>query len=226
MKNIVKILVILVLILGAYFGYKKLFNKEEAPQILTTKMQRGNIRGTVTATGEVYAQELVDVGAQVGGQIKKLYVKVGDYVKEGDMIAQIDSVTQENNIAKERAQLNIYEANLVSAKVASENAKSQYNRELKLYKNNATSKEALENAKKAEVMFIIAPSDGNYSQAKISLSNMKKSGYRNVTIISNGSDMTKLFSSNYLVISPGSVMKNGHLSENVLNSGIIEYLND
>ena len=94
MRKIVKILVVLALICGVYFGYKKFFTKDEAPKILTTKMQRGNIRGTVTATGEVYAQELVDVGAQVGGQIKKLYVKVGDYVKEGDMIAQIDSITQ------------------------------------------------------------------------------------------------------------------------------------
>ena len=83
----------------------------------------------------------------------------------------------------------------------------------------------LENAKNSEVMFIIAPSDGNYSQAQTALWNMR-AGYKNVTIMSIGSDMATKFSSHFLVINPGSLMKNGHLSENVLLSGIIEYAND
>ncbi|MDA3053850.1 MULTISPECIES: efflux RND transporter periplasmic adaptor subunit [unclassified Campylobacter] len=189
MKKIVKILVILALISGGYFAYKKFGAKDEAPKILTTKMQKGNIRGTVTATGEVYAQELVDVGAQVGGQIKKLYVKVGDVVKAGDMIAQIDSVTQENNIAKEKAQLNIYEANLVSAKIASDNAQIQYNRELKLYKANATSKEALENAKNNLAAKEAAKKqiEAQIEQTKLSLSTAETNlGYTKITAPTSG----------------------------------------
>ena len=108
--------------------------------------------GSLTAAGEVYARDLVDVGAQVSGQIKKLYVKVGDKVQKGDMIAQIDSVTQENEIAQQKAQLLIHEANLASAKIAAANAKTQYNRELELYKRNAASKEAVENAKNSAAL--------------------------------------------------------------------------
>ena len=55
---------------------------------------------------------------------------------------------------------------------------------------------------------------------------MKNSGYNNVTIISNGTDMASKFSDKFLVITPGSIMKNGHLTENILLSGMIEYLND
>lgn len=84
----------------------------------------------------------------------------------------------------------------------------------------------LNNAKNSEVFFIIATRDGNYSQAQSALRHMKESGYTNVTVISNGSDMAKLFSDKFLVINPGSSMKNGHLTENVLLSGIIEYAND
>lgn len=148
MKKTLKFIVFIVLIfIAIYFLYGKFFKQEEAPKALTTRLEKGDIRGTVTAAGEVYARDLVDVGAQVSGQIKKLYVKVGDKVQKGDMIAQIDSVTQENEIAQQKAQLLIHEANLASAKIAAENAKTQYNRELELYKRNAASKEAVENAK-------------------------------------------------------------------------------
>lgn len=85
---------------------------------------------------------------------------------------------------------------------------------------------SLNNAKNSEVIFIIAKSDGNYKQAQTALLNMKNSGYNNVTVISNGDDMSKLFSEKFLVINPKTLMKNGHLTENVTLSGIIEYAND
>ena len=85
---------------------------------------------------------------------------------------------------------------------------------------------SLTNAKNSEVFFIIAPSDGNYTQAQTALRQMKESGFRNVTIVSSGSDMSKKFSDSFLVINPGSLMKNGHLTENVMRCGIIEYAND
>ena len=85
---------------------------------------------------------------------------------------------------------------------------------------------SLTNAKKSEVFFIIAPKDGNYSQAKTILRDMKSSGYTKVTIISSGTDMASEFRDKFLVINPGTLMKNGHLTENVFRSGIIEYLND
>lgn len=146
MKKFIKfgIFCVLALILIWFFLFKK---DEETPNFITTKLQSGDIKSVVIANGEVYAQDLVDVGAQVSGQIKKLYVKVGDNVKKGDMIAQIDSEKQENEISKEKAQLVIYEANLKAAEIKAQNAKIQFLREQKLYKKDATSKEKLENAK-------------------------------------------------------------------------------
>ena len=95
MKKFIKfgIFCALALILIWFLLFKK---DEETPNFITTKLQSGDIKSVVIANGEVYAQDLVDVGAQVSGQIKKLYVKVGDNVKKGDMIAQIDSEKQEN----------------------------------------------------------------------------------------------------------------------------------
>lgn len=83
----------------------------------------------------------------------------------------------------------------------------------------------VENAKNSEVILIIASNDGNYSQAKSTLNNMVTNGYKNVTFVSNGNDLSS-FSNRALIINPGNLMKNGHYSINVINSGIIEYAND
>lgn len=174
----------LLIVIAIYFLYGKFFKQEEAPKALTTRLEKGSIRGTVTAAGEVYARDLVDVGAQVSGQIKKLYVKVGDIVKKGDMIAQIDSVTQENEIAQQKAQLLIHEANLASAKIAAANAKTQYNRELQLYKRNAASKEAVENAKNSAALKEAEQKqiEAQIEQTKLQLSTAETNfGYTKIT---------------------------------------------
>ena len=185
MKKTLKFIVFIVLIfIAIYFLYGKFFKQEEAPKALTTRLEKGDIRGTVTAAGEVYARDLVDVGAQVSGQIKKLYVKVGDKVQKGDMIAQIDSVTQENEIAQQKAQLLIHEANLASARIAAENAKTQYNRELQLYKRNAASKEAVENAKNSAALKEAEQKqiEAQIEQTKLQLSTAETNfGYTKIT---------------------------------------------
>ena len=185
MKKTLKFIVSIVLIfIAMYFLYGKFFKQEEAPKALTTRLEKGSIRGTVTAAGEVYARDLVDVGAQVSGQIKKLYVKVGDKVQKGDMIAQIDSVTQENEIAQQKAQLLIHEANLASAKIAAANAKTQYNRELELYKRNAASKEAVENAKNSAALKEAEQKqiEAQIEQTKLQLSTAETNfGYTKIT---------------------------------------------
>ncbi|MGG7047935.1 MULTISPECIES: efflux RND transporter periplasmic adaptor subunit [unclassified Campylobacter] len=142
-----KITLIFILIVGGYFAYEKFYKKEQKIEYITQKAIKGTLSKRVQATGEIFATELVDVGAQVGGQIKKLYVKLGDNVKKGDMIAEIDSQTQKNNVDNRRAQLEIYTAQLERAKVALDIAKIQFEREQKLYKNSATSRVEFENAK-------------------------------------------------------------------------------
>ena len=81
--------------------------RPEAPkdEYITTVVKRGNIIQSVDAVGEVFARNLVDVGAQVSGQIKELYVKVGDRVKAGDRVAQIDSIKQQNTLNQQLAAL-------------------------------------------------------------------------------------------------------------------------
>lgn len=123
------------------------FFAEETPRYLTQKVGRADITQSIEAVGRVYAKEQVDVGAQVSGQITKLFVRLGDRVREGDLIAQIDKDKQQNDLDITKARLESARANLQSKKIALELTSRQYLREQKLYAKKATSLENLEKFK-------------------------------------------------------------------------------
>lgn len=47
----------------------------------------------------------VNVGAQVNGQLRKLYVRQGDKVEKGQLLAEIDPTLQESDLSNATAQL-------------------------------------------------------------------------------------------------------------------------
>ncbi len=107
--------VALILVAIAALAYHFLKPEEEAPNYLTATVEVGDIENNVMASGKVKALNTVDVGAQVSGEVKRLFVDVGDEVKQGDLIAQIDQVTQNNTLSNEQASLEQSEAALQSA---------------------------------------------------------------------------------------------------------------
>ena len=194
MKKSKILIILLILGVGGYFIYDKFFKvKDEKVEFITKKAKKGSFSKKVDATGEIFATELIDVGAQVSGQIKKLYVKLGDQVKKGDMIASIDSSTQQNSIDNKEAQLAIYKAQLESAKVALNIAKTQFDRENALFSKNATSKQEFESAKNTysansakikELEAQIKQTNIELSTAKINLGYTKITAPRDGTVVS------------------------------------------
>lgn len=174
----------IILLIGIIFGiYYGVFYTKDKVQVVTQKIQRSNIEQSIEAVGKVYAKDQVDVGAQVSGQIIKLYVKVGDKVKQGDLIAQIDKDKQQNDLDITKAKLESIKASLESKKVAFDIASKQYQREQKLYAQKATSLESLETLKnnyytlKADV----ADLNAQVIQLEISLKNAQKDlGYTTI----------------------------------------------
>lgn len=194
MKKTKILIILLILGVGGYFVYDNFFKvKDEKVEFITKKAKKGSFSKKVDATGEIFATELIDVGAQVSGQIKKLYVKLGDQVKKGDMIASIDSSTQQNSIDNKEAQLAIYKAQLESAKVALNIAKTQFDRENALFSKNATSKQEFETAKNTfssnsakikELEAQIKQTNIELSTAKINLGYTKITAPRDGTVVS------------------------------------------
>lgn len=148
-KKIRYLIPVIILALMGILVWFMFIRKTDKIGYLTHAVAKGNIEQRVNATGEVAAVQLVTVGAQVSGQIRKLHVQLGQEVKRGDMVAEIDSTTQENELAINKAKLETYAAQLAAKKISLEIAQTQYNREAGLRKKDATSRENLENAKNA-----------------------------------------------------------------------------
>ncbi|AWC81856.1 efflux RND transporter periplasmic adaptor subunit [Serratia ureilytica] len=115
------------IVLGGLAG--GLLGLNRAPDVSppqTARVDRGDIEKSVLATGILKPARQVNVGAQVNGQLKKLYVKPGDRVAQGQLLAEIDPTLQLNELRKSQAELRSAQAQ----KLASQAQLKQYQLEL------------------------------------------------------------------------------------------------
>ena len=104
------------LLLAALAGYYIWTNQSSAAQYLTAKVERGNLRNTVTATGTLQAVTTVQVGSQASGTISALNADFNSVVKKGQVIAQLDPSVSKAQVDQARANLDQARANLGQAK--------------------------------------------------------------------------------------------------------------
>ncbi len=105
-----------------------LFSCNNSPKVTlsTTKIEKGDISQSVTATGTVESVTQVDVGTQVTGIIDKLYADFNTVVSKGQLIAEIEKTLLES-------ELRSADANMESARVTFEYNKTNYERDKKLH---------------------------------------------------------------------------------------------
>lgn len=143
-----KKIIVLVLVLAAAVGgaYYFTHNKKNSGAMVETAqaVTRGDIEQTITSQGKLEPKEYVDVGAQVSGQLKKLAVEVGQDVKKGDLIAEIDSKIYDDRVAAAEAQLKTLQAQLAEQQANTILAQQQADRNQRLYKSKAVSKDLLQ----------------------------------------------------------------------------------
>jgi len=78
----------------------------------TVKVQRADIATSVTATGTIEAVTTVEVGTQVSGILKRLYVDYNSVVKKGQVIAELDRTNLQSELASAQANLRSAQSDL------------------------------------------------------------------------------------------------------------------
>jgi HlyD family secretion protein len=102
----------------------------DGPSYRTEPVRRGDVQQTVTATGTVNPVTTVQVGTQVSGTIKALYVDFNSRVKKGQLIAQIDPAFYETQLAQAQANTDHADAALRDAERVLNQNKALYARNL------------------------------------------------------------------------------------------------
>jgi HlyD family secretion protein len=125
MKPQIKKAAIVIIVLGAaaaVFGWYRNPRSEGAIVYRMAQVTRGNLLVAISATGTVEPEEVIDVGAQVAGQILSFgrdadgkSVDYGSKVTEGTVLAKIDESLYAAEAAQAEAQVQAARANLQRA---------------------------------------------------------------------------------------------------------------
>lgn len=177
------ILIVVGIAIIAAISWFMLKPKNEQPQFISTEVVRGDIEDSVLATGDLEATKMVSVGAQVSGQVKKMYVKLGDQVKQGQLIAQIDSVRQTNDLKTAEASIKNQQAQLATKQANLAKVEAEYNRQKSMFAQDATSKAEYESALAAfkTAQAEITAMNAQIEQSKLTLATAKEDlGYTQI----------------------------------------------
>lgn len=91
------------------FAYYRFFypptQQTDEASLQTTTVRRGELVVYASGTGTLTAATEASFGFGTSGQVKSLYVKVGDVVEAGQLLAELDSTTQEIQYAQAKREL-------------------------------------------------------------------------------------------------------------------------
>ncbi|HSE49015.1 MAG TPA: efflux RND transporter periplasmic adaptor subunit [Terriglobales bacterium] len=125
-------------------------------QYFTSRVEKGDVRQVVEATGTINAVTTVQVGSQVSGTIYKLNADFNSRVKKGQVIAEIDPAIFQGNVLQARADLENARANLAAARANLEKSKAtaaqsaaEYRRTQALVQEGVLSQQQLDVARAA-----------------------------------------------------------------------------
>ncbi|MES2932679.1 MAG: efflux RND transporter periplasmic adaptor subunit [Pseudomonadota bacterium] len=116
---------VLVLLLVAGGVAVKFWSKTNAaPEYKTSKIEKGAITASVSASGTLSAVRSVQVGSQVSGQLKEVLVDFNSEVKQGQLIARIDPETFQYKVRQAQADVDSARAQVMSqqANIAAQRA--------------------------------------------------------------------------------------------------------
>lgn len=169
-----KLKLILIFLLLAAVGVAVYFiffseNKNSVVVVSAQPATMGSIANVVTATGTIEPIQQVEVGTQVSGEVKKVYVDYNSQVKAGQLIAELD---------KTNLKVSVSEAQISYEKALNElnYIKKNYERQKSLYADKLISEADFD-----EISYKYNNAKSSLTQSKASLDKAKTNlGYADI----------------------------------------------
>jgi len=125
MRILVTIVLILAVAAAGFGGWYYFYGSHPAAAYRTAPVERGTLLATISATGTIQPEEVIDVGAQVQGMIQELgrdphdsrkFVDYRTEVEPGTVLARIDDKLYKADVDQAQAQLDSAKAKVDQAK--------------------------------------------------------------------------------------------------------------
>lgn len=159
-------ILIVVLLLIYLFFIKK---QPQKVSIETTRVEKGSISTTITATGTIQPTKQVAVGTQVSGVVQKIYVDFNSKVKAGQLLAELDKTNLISSVNEAKAN---YNTALNEVKYL----EKIFERQSTLFKNKSISQNDYD-----EALYKLNNAKGTLEQRKFDLDKMKSNlGYADI----------------------------------------------
>ncbi|MBK8652760.1 MAG: efflux RND transporter periplasmic adaptor subunit [Haliscomenobacter sp.] len=99
--------------------------KPKGEKVSAEKVERRDIRETVSASGKVFPETEVKISSDVSGEVVELYVQEGDSVVAGQILAKIDPDAYQSQVERGVASVNSAKAQVANSKSQVENLRAQ-----------------------------------------------------------------------------------------------------
>ena len=163
-------IIFIILFLGSgiyYYFFISQSQKVEIDSYNTKKVTRGDLSVIVSATGILNPTNSVEIGVEVSGTIKEIYVDFNDEVEVGQLLAVLDTKKLQSEVDGQTASLGISKANLKESEVNLRNKKTVYDRTLKMYNSSGGKYPAVNELDDARFAYEAALSSFEASKAKV-----------------------------------------------------------
>ena len=151
-KNVF-IAIVVVLIGAGVVAANLYFKKEKGLTVTTDVIKTRDLEAIVSASGKIQPKRLVKISAETSGKVVNLAVNEGDRVKIGQFLLQIDPKSLQRRVEGGTASLQAAQASIAQMRQSVETAKAQLlqaqqnlTRQQDLWKQQLTTREALEKA--------------------------------------------------------------------------------
>ena len=132
---------------------------------------RGEIRETISASGEIQAKTRINIGTSVAGEIKILHVKDGQNVASGELLVTIDQERLKQQLSQSEAMLEAARKDSARLDAAMKRARESVSRTESLFRQGLVSDEEYRQAQlsreSAELSFDAARSNVAQNQANV-----------------------------------------------------------
>jgi HlyD family secretion protein len=143
----------IVVVLAALAGANFYFKRETGTTVVAEPVKKRDLEAIVSASGKIQAKRFVNMSAVQMGKVTRLAVEEGDRVKAGQFLLEIDPNSLKGTVQRGEAAVAGARAGLAQAHVNVETARAQLalardqaNRQRELWKQQLTTREALDQA--------------------------------------------------------------------------------
>jgi len=102
--------ILLIAAIGGYLWYRQQEPRTRLEVLRTGETIRGDLDITVAVSGNVVANQRVDLRFTVPGTVESIHVAVGDHVSEGQVLAQLDTAALQRTV--DRSSITLEQAEL------------------------------------------------------------------------------------------------------------------